>query len=103
MTLLPYVHQEGASLEEVLLTLVGGFEYEEIIAFKLDELFVWTLLLMSYLRCVSIAMQEEYDGRCKDTLYRFSSYLSVESDVRSCLFFRRILASGKQKRGCLDG
>ena len=31
---------------------------------------------MSYLRCVSIAMQEEYDGRCKDTLYRFSSYRS---------------------------
>ena len=76
VTLLPYVHQEGASIEEVLLTLVGGFEYEEIIAFKLDELFVWTLLLMSYLRCVSIAMQEEYDGRCKDTLYRFSSYRS---------------------------
>ena len=76
VTLLPYVHQEGASIEEVLLTLVGGFEYEEIIAFKLDELFVWTLLLMSYLRCVSIAMQEEYDGRCKDTLYRFSSYQS---------------------------
>ena len=45
VTLLPYVHQEGASIEEVLLTLVGGFEYEEIIAFKLDELFVWTRLL----------------------------------------------------------
>lgn len=28
VTLLPYVHQEGASIEEVLLTLVGGFEYE---------------------------------------------------------------------------
>ena len=35
VTLLPYVHQEGASIEEVLLTLVGGFEYEEIIALSL--------------------------------------------------------------------
>ncbi len=74
VTLLPYVHADGIGLEEVLLTYVGGFEYEEIIYFKLDQIFVWALMLLSYFWCVAIAMQEEYDGRCRDTLYRFSSY-----------------------------
>ncbi len=99
VTLLPYAHQEGASVEAVLLSLVGGFEYEEIIVFKLDELFVWTLLLMSYLRCVSIAMQEEYDGRCKDTLYRFSSYRSwyrnkVVASCVACIGITVVIALG---------
>lgn len=76
VTLLPYAHQEGACLEEVVLGLIGGFEYEEIIVFKMDELFVWTMMLMSYLRCVIIPMQEEYEGRCVDSLYRFSNHRS---------------------------
>lgn len=86
-------------MEEVLLRLVGGFEYEEIIVFKLDELFIWTLLLMSYLRSVAVAMQEEYDGRCRDTLYRFSSYKSwylnkVIAATVSCAVITMLIVSG---------
>ncbi len=76
VTLLSIVQHEGVYIEDVLLRLVGGFAYEEIIALEMDSVFVWTLLLMSYLRCVLVVMQAEYGGRCKDSLYRFSTYRS---------------------------
>lgn len=70
----PYVHLPSASIEYVYLGLVGGFGYVEIISLELDNLFIWTLTMLSFLLCISSSMQEEYSGRCKDTLHRFSSY-----------------------------
>ncbi|HPJ01733.1 MAG TPA: hypothetical protein PKU80_02705 [Candidatus Limiplasma sp.] len=76
VTLQPYVHAQGMYVEHVYLGLAGGFGFEEIIALRLDDVFIWSLLMLSYLLCVSGSMQMEYGGRSKDTLYRFSSYRS---------------------------
>jgi hypothetical protein len=74
VTMLPHTHRRGTRLLHIYLGLAGGFAYEEIIALALDNVFVWTLLALSYLVGIAGSMQAEYQGRCRDTLYRFASY-----------------------------
>lgn len=99
VTLKPHAHRTGTGVETVYLGLMGGFAYEEIIALSLNEVFIWTLLGLTYLIGVLDSMQAEYEGRCRDTLYRFRSYRSwylskALAGAISCLVISALMSLG---------
>ena len=68
----PAVHANQASIDSVLIDLLGGFEFQEFIS--IDNIIMWILLLIPYSISETIPLQLEYDGTCKNSLLYFGSY-----------------------------
>lgn len=68
----PAVHANQASIDSVLIDLLGGFEFQEFVS--IDNIIMWILLLIPYSISETIPLQLEYDGTCKNSLLYFGSY-----------------------------
>ncbi len=70
------IRADGTSVTSVIMNMFGGFVFEEIIVFQMDNLLIHALLLLTFWYSIGDSMQEEYSVLLKDTLYRFKSYRS---------------------------